>query len=82
MTLPQAPQSPLGSMRHALQEAAHPINDLQQQIIDNFAFHAGMDASHLKTQGEAGEWVAARAQELLAGQHGFGVYAEEAAQMV
>lgn len=82
MTLPEAPQFPLGGMAQALQEAAHPINGLQRRMIDSFAFHAKMDASHLKTQGEAGEWVAARAQELLAGQHGFGAYAEEVGQAV
>lgn len=69
MKLPEAPKT-LGE-EHAILEAAHPINDLQRQIIDNFAYHAQADASHLKTQGEAGEWVAARAQELLAGKHGF-----------
>lgn len=68
MTLPAAPKS-LGA-EHAAAEAAQEINDLQRQIIDNFAFHA--PGSVLPTnQGEVSEWLAARTRELLAGEHGF-----------
>lgn len=65
MTLPEAPET---EANHAEKEALHPINDLQWQILNNFAHRANADASHLRTQGEAGEWIAGRVQELLSRQ--------------